>query len=1535
MHVRFDASAPVSALHSDRNPAAFELAQRHDHREGVPFDRQPFGNLGHIFQVRNADGDYELYFESRIGETGLVWTNRGRPLDMRDDYSYTVRFPDPRLRGTPFAERLNEVARELDQRARQATENPERPLSENPFVRFGNAVAGAVTSFAVDPLATLAGVAPYFAVSPIMLQDPATMGIARDLSRRGSGAVYAQAREWLDSVGIGVDTAEFEFGLNAFRVASLCAAAYGLGEGALRLVHANAGVRVAGQNAHVLASFENLSRANIGRVARFIDDLSPQDVAAFDPALLRAMRAGLARHSGDATARAALSRLDDLTRGRLVVRGPESGGTQAGGGPSPQAPIAPRLAPGQGDPITFDPHPGAPRGGGGPNTRPGRQSPGHDASANIAAHARQVAEADAARNAALRQAADRHPVPTADDVSIARPLENWDVAGRVAREHNANTDPRDIVVRVPLERRLGPDEGLREIALLRGDAIALQQQIGRFVEAGTMNPDFDLADAARQVGINWEAAQLAAAQTRVVSVALDQPLTIAGYTTFAMPDAARAESESLQWNGSTPDEGMVALPLVIMREIADGAGGTIPARSQEVWFGPPERARGAVEALSAQGRLAGDQSLAHILARAGLSDSFATREQAGLDLRAAQIEMAQPTRFDGVDIGIQPSREAAISAVLDHNAEARPGFDPQWLYLPLENRITGPGSPQDARGRVHAIYANASFDQLEAFYQRMRETGRIGPDVSFEMLLREAGIAGRFAAARQQEADDQAQRQNPQASGIVPSRPEDSGQTPGAPPAIRVAPAALTLSPEINFEDPGEIMDFVRDRRLDSWEGDGIDDLDPDALDAAAATLYALDFSSPGGIGFFDDDLRMAMDAIRRAGGRAFPDPVAPGEPGYEDMPRAFDYGLPDRGYVYAGMDDAGHPVWRGEDGRHVGPFAREPIGAFANQAPEPGPTPIRFPFNPTAPGALMPLAPPGALAGYDPGMAVEPVTREDLPPESRDMLDTLIGMIRDAGFDLRAGLNVSIVDPWAGLQVLRSTGAVGLDTLRALNARRGDIMQAAAAGDVRTLLDIFAHALGVGARIGEGVHEPQLVRLALQELIGLRGLGINSALQWKAPALEGYAERSFLGEEAPFRFTPDTETLAIDRENPGFAEVEGRLGLDVTPLTPEEAAGTVDVFGNSDSALYRLNADLRISKTMFEFYTPSLEIGPFAIPSAEYREELAQDLVIPAGSILPHELVAVIDRAVGDGRFGMRFQTAYTEDPQEQAALLEQVHAGLASGEPLAGQPGFLESFGRENVEATHMPGLRARLSAPPGRMLCGRDTIDANCLPSEHFVNWIVSLVTGGAVHLPMDRAVPGEFDVAARFAPDALHGFADKVRIKLKFGLAMEFGDILGLSTAFYYVRESRPDARTALMRSTETATVTFEDSFAQQRQIDVPVWLSLMLGEAVAPGQVEAALGLQPLPPGGIVIPPGGSESVRDLLQRAWHEAGPQERDAVASFIADHLAGAAPDFVDGHTLMPQLKDELIDVLYRIAKPQDALAQPEQENPPPSAP
>lgn len=210
---------------------------------------------------------------------------------------------------------------------------------------------------------------------------------------------------------------------------------------------------------------------------------------------------------------------------------------------------------------------------------------------------------------------------------------------------------------------------------------------------------------------------------------------------------------------------------------------------------------------------------------------------------------------------------------------------------------------------------------------------------------------------------------------------------------------------------------------------------------------------------------------------------------------------------------------------------------------------------------------------------------------------------------------------------------------------------------------------------------------------------------------------------------------------------------------------------------------------------------------------------------------------------------------------------------------------------------------------------------------MTWLVSLVTGGAVHLPMDRAVPGEFDVAAWFAPDALHGYADKVRIKLNLGLSTSIGDIVGLRTAFYLVRESRPDARTALMRSRDTATVTFEDRFAEQRVIDVPVWLSMMLGHSVAPGQVEAALGLQPLPPGGIVIPPGGSESLRDVLQRAWHAVGPEERDAVAGFIADHLAGPAPDFVDGHTLTPELKDELIRLLYQIATPREVIAIPEE--------
>ncbi|MCC5976940.1 MAG: hypothetical protein JJU21_02655 [Salinarimonas sp.] len=1556
MHVLFDSPASPVPLR-DSGSTTFDLAQAPGHQQGVRFDRRPFGNLGHTFQVRNAAGDYELYFESRIGEAGLVWTNRGRPIDMRGDYRYTVDFPIPRQLGTPFAERLNEVARELDQRARRATANPALPLSDNPFVRFGNAMAGAGMSLIGDPLGALAGVAPYFAVSPSMFQDPAMMGVARDLSRTASGAVDPQLREWLSAVGIGVDTAEFEFGINAFRIASLCAGAYALAEGGLRLVRVAGEVRIAGQNLHVLASFENLSRGKIGQVARFIDNLTPQDIAAFDPALLQAMRSGLARHSGDATARAALTRLDDLARGRIVVTPPGGGAGAAGGGAGHNMPDMPRLNAGRGESIELSgSHGPAPRprgsrpaasGGSPAGHRTDDASSGRDASARITDRAQRLAEADRARSAALREAANRHPIAHSPEVSIQRPYESWESAGQIATRHNAGAPLRDVVVRLPFERRFGDGETLREIALLRGDALALQRQVDAFVESGSVPRDFDLRGAAAQVGVDWAAARQAAAQARVLSVAINNPLTIAGYDTFAMPDAERAETESLRFNGEADLAGMIALPLRILRNIADGMGDQIAARSEEVWVGPPERARGAVAALGEQGRLAPGQDFAAILARAGLTNSFASREQAGLDLQAARIEAEQPTTYQGSAVGVQPSREAAVGAVMAHNAEAQAGIDPLWLYLPLENRITGPGLPEGARGRAHTIYAGHDFGGLESFYETMRAQGRLPESISFDALLREAGIAGRFAAWRVQEQpqtpepERASHRQEPKAEVSVEREPEaevsveretdaaSHGELPEQQTAQR---GDVLTSPEMpDFDDPSKIISFIRDRRLESWEGDGIDDLDAEALDRAAATLYALDFSAPGGIGFFDDDLRAAIAAIRRAGGRAFPDPVMPGEPGYEAMPRAVDYGLPERAYHYVGMDDDGHPIWRGEDGRHVGPFAREPSGAFSNPSVENEPPPARFPFNPTAPGAMVPLAPPGAMVEYNPDPypsdTSRPVTREELLQESRDLIDAMIGMIRDAGFDLRAGLNVAIRDPFMNAPVLRSTGAVGLDTLREINTRRAEIMRAAGAGDVRTLLDIFAHALGVGARIGEGLHEPQVVRMILQELIGLRGLGINSALQWKAEALEGYAERSFLGEVSPFEFTPDPEKLSLEADNPGFARLEGRLSLNVTRLSPEEAEGAVDIFGNGDSELMMLNEDLRIGKTMFEFYTPSFGIGPLQMPGAEYREELAQELIIPAGSYLPREFVSVINRAIGDGHVEMRLQVDYRDDPEGQATLRDELIAGLGGDAPLAGQPGFLQDFGRENIQATYHPGLRARLSAPPGRTPHGRDTIDANFPPSEHFVNWMVSVATGGAVHLPMDRAVPGELDVAARFAPDALHGYADKVRIKLNLGPSASLGDIIGLRTAFYLVRESRPEGRTALLRSTETATVTFEDSFAQERQIDVPVWLSMMLGEAVAPGQVEAALGLQPLPPGGIVIPPGGSESLRAQLEKAWFGADPDDQNAIAAFIADHLAGAEPAFADGRTLMPALKDELILLLHRIATPRDGLAAPEE--------
>jgi hypothetical protein len=1471
-----------AAQKSDKHaPSETRLLVHSPHPVGEAFDTRPFGNRGEIFQMRDEDGHYRLFYRSHAsGETALVWVNDARPVDMDRDYGYTLA-PGPfgigtnpfNQQGTPLATRLNEVAEEVEARAEAANRPGPRPLAENRVEGFLAGAAGATTSVLGDTSAFIAGVAPYFTIDPAagMFNDPAVQGLARDNSRYFNQAVMDQLRGWMMQVGIAEGSAEFEFGLNAMRVVGSAYSAYRIGHDALSLALRNGNVRIVVENNHVLRRFRNLADNNVNDVARFIDSLSPEEVGSFDPRLRAAMIEGLERQRGNATARAALNRLRNLeANATAVAPDPRLPGTAGSSGPASGAMTPPgRAAHGAGAGSHLLLAPGDGNG--------------------IAA----LVTGTAAQGRTLRQQMEQmlaSQLLPDSSASIQTGYRSWDDAGAIAGRHNAGADPQDIVVRLPV---LG-EGGRVDVALARGDAFALLEMQERLRAQERIPSDFDIGGAARQLGVDWEAARQAAAQARVFDVARDNPITYAGARTFAFPDPAYAAEAAAAFNASSAGPQYIAVPMPVLRNIIDAAGQSAPAIATEVWVGPPERLRGFFRSLEAQGRLPQWMTMQQALNAGGLSDSFATREQAGLDLRAAEIEVAEPTTFGGARIGVETGRGPAISSVLEHNRGVEPGGGTHWLYVPLLTRITGDGVPHGATGTTHAIFPARDFAALENFFAEMQAQGRIPDGVGLDMLLAGSGIDGRYRAWRE--------------ARNAPADQSTASTSPGALPVLREnqLPDQTISIPH----EPREVIDFVNERWRDSWET-GLEGLPQDALDDMAAGLYGLVFENPGDMAFFREDVERAWRLLIGQGARPFPDPVGPGDPGHDSMPRATDYGLPDRGYRFMGQDSEGHPVWQGPDGRNVRPFSREPSEPFAN------PRPVRadedkFPFNPTAPGPLVPDA-PGELGPLRPDAGVD-APADPVVERTRSGFARMLDFILDElGVDARIGLNLTATTPDGVLPVTRASATLGLESLRALDDELPSLLAAMDQGDQREIARIASRVIGVGMRVGEGVNEPQLFRA-----FAFNGFAINSAMQWRTPTLEALAERAFIeGPQAPMRFRPEPG-FTVDATEPGFVRVRGRLSLNAErlPLRPGESP-VPDLYGHASPHNLRLAGSLPIDKTMFETYLPSLDVFGLRTPSGEYREELSTGLVIPEGTILPPEMVEIIDRAIGSAPLDLRIQVPYATDPAQQQALADDILRRLG------GEEGILDNLNMRNVEAEWGPGLRARMSSPPGSENIGFSTVDANFLPMEDLANWLVSAASGGEGEVPFNRAVHGVLDPLGAFAPDSLHGYRDKTRLKITLGRLVSIPGLARVSTSVYFLRGSQPDMQTPLMRNPGRAVVGFADDFGQERAVETPVWLAMMLGRRAAPeGRFEAALGIQPLPPGGIVVPPGGRQSLDRFLAQQWHAASPERREAIAAFIADHMAGPDAPIRDNQTLMPQHKDDLTRLLYELAEPTDTL-------------
>lgn len=412
--------------------------------------------------------------------------------------------------------------------------------------------------------------------------------------------------------------------------------------------------------------------------------------------------------------------------------------------------------------------------------------------AGIARWRGQVEQSEAARTRALETASRAHPVPTLEGVDVEVDTFNWDQVGEELRGFNARSHPLDAMVRVPVDRNHAGLGAHRQVGVLRGAPFALSEQVAAMQRSGQIPQDFDLAGAASQVGVDWNAAIQAEADARANRVAANNPIELDGNRTFVRPDRAAALQGAAQFNSASSGADVVAIPMAINREIVSGSI-SATGISHEIWVGSPDQFRNFYDTMNQRGQLAGNPDFAGLLSDAGIGGSFAGRVGAAHDLRAAQAEIAHPTTLFGSTVGVQPTAGAAQNVVVPFNRNPTPPEHFR-LYVPLTREISGQGLSPGARGTAHTIYQGPA-DNLRGFYDEMNRQGRIPQGVSFEALLQQSGISGTY-------------------NERIARRDEARAAEQGAFPEARSTPQALDTPAEVDENIRRNLSPDERDR----WE---------------------------------------------------------------------------------------------------------------------------------------------------------------------------------------------------------------------------------------------------------------------------------------------------------------------------------------------------------------------------------------------------------------------------------------------------------------------------------------------------------------------------------------------------------------------------------------------------------------------------------------------------------------------------------------------------------------------------------------------
>jgi serine/threonine protein phosphatase 1 len=295
---------------------------------------QAWGN-GVLYQAFTNQGTFQLRWRAnepaQYRQSDFLLFESPRPISLQRDATGNGPLANWPMGGdnrSPVRRAMDDVLDRAEAKSNriEVPEPPGTPMSDNPLVRFYRGVGGAIRGLTGDAVEALARIAPYIPegngmVVPMALTPEQQRGLdqTRQLQQQTSNQAGNAVAGFNDTLGFAMglppDSPEVTFGRIAIGVAEGVEGLVGMGRGALSLVREGGAMRLAVRNTEILAKLARPNAQQLGRIAEYVDHLTPTEYGAMPTQLKTALRDGLQANAADTRAAQALRRLDELDGG--------------------------------------------------------------------------------------------------------------------------------------------------------------------------------------------------------------------------------------------------------------------------------------------------------------------------------------------------------------------------------------------------------------------------------------------------------------------------------------------------------------------------------------------------------------------------------------------------------------------------------------------------------------------------------------------------------------------------------------------------------------------------------------------------------------------------------------------------------------------------------------------------------------------------------------------------------------------------------------------------------------------------------------------------------------------------------------------------------------------------------------------------------------------------------------------------------------------------------------------------------------------